>query len=56
MENPIEQGARIRDLRNELRKLEGKRDVTAAGHYAAIACEPAALHFQGSSSSILVFG
>ena len=30
--------------------------VTAAGGYAAIACEPAALHFQGSSSSILVFG
>ena len=33
-----------------------KRDVTAAGHYAAIACEPAPLHFQGSSSSIFVFG
>ena len=33
-----------------------KRDVAAAGHYAAIACEPAPLHFQGSSSSIFVFG
>jgi Na+/Pi-cotransporter len=33
-----------------------KRDVTAAGRYAAIACEPAPLHFQGSSSSIFVFG
>src|ERR1700749_742310 len=33
-----------------------KRDVTAAGHYAAIACEPTPLHFQGSSSSIFVFG
>jgi hypothetical protein len=35
---------------------QGKRDVTAAGHYAAIACEPAVVHFQGSSSSIFVFG
>jgi hypothetical protein len=34
----------------------GKRDVTAAGHYAAIACELAPVHFQGSSSSIFVFG
>jgi hypothetical protein len=33
-----------------------KRDPTAAGRYAAIACEPALVHFQGSSSSILVFG
>ena len=33
-----------------------KRDVAAAGRYAAIACEPAPLHFQGSSSSIFVFG
>jgi hypothetical protein len=33
-----------------------KRDVTAAGHYAAIACAPALVHFQGSSSSIFVFG
>ena len=33
-----------------------KRDVTAAGHYAAIACEPGVVHFQGSSSSIFVFG
>ena len=36
--------------------MEGKRDVTAASHYAAIACEPALVHFQGSSSSIFVFG
>ena len=37
--------------------LDGcKRDVMAAGHYAAIACDPAPLHFQGSSSSIFVFG
>jgi multidrug efflux pump subunit AcrA (membrane-fusion protein) len=35
---------------------QGKRDVTAPGRYAAIACEPAPLHFHGSSSSILVFG
>ncbi len=33
-----------------------KRDVTAASHYAAIACEPALVHFQGSSSSIFVLG
>jgi hypothetical protein len=33
-----------------------KRDLTAAGHYAAIACAPALVHFQGSSSSIFVFG
>jgi hypothetical protein len=33
-----------------------KRDVTAAGHYAAIACEAAPLHFHGSSSSIFVLG
>jgi hypothetical protein len=42
-----------------LLKLEAifrKRDVTAAGRYAAMACEPAPLHFQGSSSSILVLG
>jgi len=31
-----------------------KRDVTAAGNYAAIACEAARLHFHGSSSSIFV--
>jgi hypothetical protein len=34
----------------------GKRDVTAASHYAAIACERAVVHFHGSSSSIFVFG
>ena len=28
----------------------------AAGRYAAIACEPALVHLQGSSSSIFVFG
>ena len=33
-----------------------KRDVTAAGHYAAITCEAARLHFHGSSSSIFVLG
>jgi hypothetical protein len=38
------------------RDLYRKRDVTAAGRYAAMACEPAPLHFQGSSSSILVLG
>jgi hypothetical protein len=37
-------------------KILRKRDPTAAGRYAAIACEPALVHFQGSSSSILVFG
>jgi hypothetical protein len=31
-------------------------DVTAASHYAAIACEPALVHFEGSSSSIFVLG
>ena len=36
--------------------LQRKRDLTAAGRYAAIACELAPLHFQGSSSSIFVFG
>ena len=36
--------------------FQSKRDVTAASHYAAIACEPALVHFQGSSSSIFVFG
>ena len=36
--------------------FDGKRDVTAAGHYAAIACEAAPLHFHGSSSSIFVLG
>jgi hypothetical protein len=36
--------------------LKSKRDVTAAGHYAAIACEAAPLHFHGSSSSIFVLG
>ena len=35
---------------------QSKRDVTAASHYAAIACEPALVHFQGSSSSIFVLG
>jgi hypothetical protein len=34
----------------------GKRDVTAAGRYAAIACEPGLVHFHGSSSSIFVLG
>jgi hypothetical protein len=38
------------------RFLQGKRDVTAAGHYAAITCEAARLHFHGSSSSIFVLG
>ena len=37
-------------------RLYRKRDVTAASHYAAIACEPALVHFQGSSSSIFVLG
>ena len=36
--------------------LSSKRDLTAAGRYAAIACEPALVHFQGSSSSIFVLG
>jgi hypothetical protein len=36
--------------------VKRKRDLTAASHYAAMACEPAPVHFQGSSSSILVFG
>jgi hypothetical protein len=36
--------------------MNRKRDVTAASHYAAIACEPALVHFQGSSSSIFVLG
>ena len=36
--------------------VNGKRDVTTAGYYAAIGCEPGPLHFQGSSSSIFVFG
>ena len=40
----------------ELLSKKCKRDLTAAGRYAAIACEPAPLHFQGSSSSIFVFG
>ena len=35
---------------------QSKRDLTAAGRYAAIACEPALVHFQGSSSSIFVLG
>jgi hypothetical protein len=35
---------------------QSKRDVTAAGRYAAMACEAAWLHFQGSSSSIFVIG
>src|SRR5580692_5473580 len=37
-------------------RVRRKRDVTAAGHYAAIACEAARLHFHGSSSSIFVLG
>jgi uncharacterized membrane protein len=37
-------------------RAERKRDVTAAGYYAAIACEPAPLHFHGSNSPIFVFG
>jgi hypothetical protein len=37
-------------------QIDRKRDVTTAGHYAAIGCEPGPLHFQGSSSSIFVFG
>ena len=36
--------------------FDRKRDVTTAGRYAAIGCEPAPVHFQGSSSSIFVFG
>ena len=43
------------DLALGLRMIR-KRGVAAAGHYAAIVCEPAVVHFQGSSSSILVFG
>ena len=39
-----------------LGSFPGKRDVTAAGHYAAITCEAARLHFHGSSSSIFVLG
>jgi hypothetical protein len=31
---------------------ESKRDVTAAGDYAAMACELAPLHFHGSSSGV----
>jgi hypothetical protein len=31
-----------------------KRDVTAAGHYAAIACEASPLHSMGSSSIFVV--
>ena len=42
--------------RKVVRKVIRKRDVTAAGHYAAIACEAARLHFHGSSSSIFVLG
>ena len=42
--------------RSSLTRWRRKRDVTAAGHYAAIACEPAPVHFHGSSSSIFVFG
>ena len=38
------------------RSVLSKRDVTAASHYAAIACEPAPVHFHGSSSSIFVLG
>jgi hypothetical protein len=43
-------------LLNSLPRNMSKRDVTAAGHYAAIACEAAPLHFHGSSSSIFVLG
>jgi hypothetical protein len=52
----------LQDLRIGYDALDGsymyerKRDVTAAGRYAATACEPAPLHFQGRSSSILVLG
>jgi hypothetical protein len=42
------------DLGNE--RDQRKRDVMAASHYAAIACERAIVHFHGSSSSILVLG
>jgi DDE superfamily endonuclease len=41
---------------NPVENVWRKRDVTATSHYAAIACEPALVHFQGSSWSILVFG
>ena len=44
------------DKLSQMLRQEGKRDVTAAGHYAAIACEAAPLHFHGSSSSIFVLG
>jgi carboxymethylenebutenolidase len=45
----------LKDLKPKV-PTQRKRDLTAAGRYAAIACEPAPLHFQGSSSSIFVFG
>ena len=45
-----------RPPKNPWEELRSKRDVTAAGHYAAIACEAARLHFHGSSSSIFVLG
>jgi hypothetical protein len=45
-----------RAVRLALWRVIRKGDVTAAGRYAAIACEPGPVHFQGSSSSIFVFG
>ena len=47
---------RVARLMRENALKARKRDVTAAGHYAAMACEPAPLHFHGSSSSIFVLG
>ena len=35
MENPIDQGARIRDLRNELRRLEVRRGRSASASMGA---------------------
>jgi hypothetical protein len=40
----------------QLLQYQRKRDATTASHYAAMAFDPGAVHFQGSSSSILVFG
>jgi hypothetical protein len=46
----------VRSNMCSVQRARRKRDVTAAGHYAAIACEAARLHFHGSSSSIFVLG
>jgi 3-methyladenine DNA glycosylase Tag len=53
----VRNGAKIQSVQENGRfVMERKRDVTAAGRYAAIACEPARLHFHGSRSSIFVLG